>query len=552
MATPLSEVIQYLNFDGTIASGTEHETLKVILQEFGSMSVTIVSDENLNLLIEFSNDGINFDYSNSTAITENSRDTVTTVILGKWCRIRVQNVSQVDATVRFSTYCQVIPSTIQSQIEATGNNYPIFNINNLSGTLYNDTRTAQRKPFEQHNFTYSSASVGVISGPDRELIQASGGGLIPSVTPATIVGNVLTLSNVYTAPAGGWQCVYGPPVVVNSGNPVYVEFASSYAVSGYIDAGIFGVDQMLVGMGYIDTTTGNIIDGLYVGYPSAPNPPATIVNEISFVVYTSGVEQHIVRSKWSFDRLDGFGPSGVLLDPTTLSTWRIRTGIVNSAYLEYHNPNDNEWIPCHRIQFENLFNATEIANPSYGYNVYTRRTSSATGNFLVPNGCGPQSAQGIVGVEVGEKALGSIETYNFISPGVAIPILVETEIFSIRAGSLFNGINNRSLIVPREVDILVVGTGFVVINVYKNGTFVAPTWVNKDSVHEPTQTETTQTYTLGTGYGIVGTIVNANGSTKIDLTNVNAKMPRLNSLTFTATSLVASTVAMSLNYSLVN
>lgn len=554
MATPLSEVIQYLNFEGTIPIGDEHETLKVILQEFGSMSVTVVSDQNLNLLIEFSNDSINWDYSNSTSITENSRDTITTVILGKWCRLRLQNVSQFVANIRFSTYCQVIPSTIQSQIEATGNNYPIFNVNNLSGTLYNDTRVSKRKPIEQHNFTYTTDNgVGILAGPDRELFQASGGGLVIAVAPATIVNNVLTLSNIFTQGAGAWQCVYGPPVIVNSGNPVYIEFSASYAVNGYIDSAVLGVDQMLVGMGYVDISTGNIIDGFYVGYPSFPNPPATIVNELSFVIFTSGVEQHIVQSKWSFDRLDGFGPSGVLLDSTKLSTWRIRTAVVNSVYLEYHNPRDNEWIPCHRVQFENLFNGTEIENPSYGFNVYNRRTSTATGNFLLPNSAGPQSAQGIVGIEVGEKALGSIETYNLFSLGVAIPVLAQTEILSIRAGPLMNGKTNRSLIVPREIDILTVGgaPSFAIITIYKNGTFTAPVWVPKDSVYEPTEISS-GSYDIGSGYNIVGDILATGSSTSIDLSSVNGTLSRLESLTFVITSFVATTGVISLNYSLVN
>jgi len=561
MATPLSEVITYLNFDGTIAINEEHETIKVLLQEFGSMSITVVSDQNLNFLVEFSNDSINFDYTNSSAIGENTRQTITTVILGKWCRIRALNPSKVIANVRFTTFCQVIPIATQSQIESEGNNLPTFNVDNLSGTVYNDLKISEKKPVHQHNFTYASASVGVITNPDRELLQTSGGGFNPVLSPATIVGNVLTLSNIYGSVPGAYQCVYGPPVIVNSGNPVYINFSASFSTVGYIDGLINGYDQMLVGMGYVDIATGDIIDGFYIGYPSSPNPPATITDEIALVVFTSGVENHVVQSQWGFDRLDGNGPSRILLNPETLSTWRIRTAIVNSLYLEYHNPLDNVWIPCHRIQFENLFNTTEIENPSYGYNIYTKRTSIASG-FMVPNGGGPQSAQGVVGIEVGQNPLGRLDTYSFAPPTLLVDEDVETEIFSIRSGELLNNITNRSIIAPTSIFVFSKkdppsqgGGGSVqgvTLKIYKNGSFSGSTWVYRDPNYDPLQTDITSSAILGTGFQIANILHNVGLVTEVNLKKYNSILSRLDTLTFTISAPLSDVdVSMALNYDLV-
>lgn len=561
MATPLSEVITYLNFDGVIPTAEEHETIKVLLQEFGSMSVTVVSDQNLNFLIEFSNDGKNFDYTNSSSIPEGENQTITSVILGKWCRMRALNASNVSATVRFTTYCQVLPIASQSQIEAEGNNFPTFNVDNLSSTLYNEMRVSERRPEHQHNFTYTSDNdFGVLSGPDRELVQTSGNGFDPLVSPATIVGNTLTLSNIYSSPAGSYQCVYGPPVVVNYGNPVYVNFSSGFNISGYVDGFTLGFDQMLVGMGWVDITSGDIIDGFYIGYPSFPNPPATIVDEISFVIFTRGVERHVVKSKWSDDRLDGNGPSSVLLDASNLSTWRIRTAVVNSVYLEYHNPTDNLWIPCHRIQFENLFSSTEISNPSYAFNIYTKRTSTATG-LAVANGCGPASAQGVLGIEVGQKTLGRVDTYSVETPLLIIAQAVETEVFSVRAGEVINNIDNRSVLVPTTLFIFVkkdpptgLATGEtqgVFIKIYKNGTFVAPTWVYNDAVHDPLQIDTGKA-TVGTGFKIAGILNNAGLVREFDMVKYNSRISRSDTLTFTVLSTLSDvSVLMALNYELI-
>ena len=553
MASPLSEVISYLNFQGQIASGDEYSTIKVLLQEFGSLSVTVVSDENLNFFVEFSNDGNNFDYTNSSSIAENANQTITSVILGKWCRIRAINASNIMANVRFSTFCQVIPIATQSQIEAEGNNFPTFNVDNLSGTLFNEQKVSEKKPEHQHNFTYSSTAAGVLTGADRELNQISGGGLNPVLSPATVVDNTLTLSNVYASPAGSYQCVYGPPVVVSGGNPVYINLSAAFNTAGYTNGDTLGYDQMLVGMGYVDIATGNIIDGFYVGFPSVANPPATITDEFAFVIFADGVESHIVKSKWSGDRLDGNGPSRILLDESNLSTWRIRTSIVNSLYLEYHNPTDNVWINCHRVQFENLFNGTEILNPSYGYNVYTKRTSTATG-LAVLNGGGPRSAQGVLGIEVGQNALGRIDTYSVLSPTVPFAPGVEAELFSIRPGDQINSITNRSLIVPKRMFMVLVPTtiaGIIILRVYKNGTFAGSTWVYRDAIHDSMQTETTLSAVVGTGYNIGTIITNGVITKEFDLQDYNSRLSRLETLTFTVTSSTALSVTVAVNYDLI-
>lgn len=549
MTTPLSEVITYLNFDSTISIGETYETIKVILQEFGSMSISVISDQNLNFKIEFSNDSINFDYKTNQTIQGNVSETITTVILGKWCKLSATNASPNIANVRFTSYCQVIPIANQSQIEKEGNVFPTVNLHDVSRTLFNDIRIGERKPFHTHKFSYTTVVAGSIITSDRSIVQDSGGGIIQLLSRPFVVGNTLSLSDIAFSPIGSFLYVYGPPVVSESGNSIYVMISAGFKLSGYTNADIVGFDQMIVGMGYINN--GVIVDGAYIGYPSAPVAPDTIVSEISFIYYGEGVETYIPRSRWFFDRLDGNGPSNIVLDEEKLSTWRIRGALVTALCLEYHNPIENSWIKVHAVQFENLVDTTNIDNSSFGFNMYTKRTSGAA-HVLVSNTTGPKCAIGVVGAEVGQKALSRVATYEIEGIDTMAPAATETAILSIRSGPTINSSNNRSLIVPRDINLITDGTKAVTLKVYRNSIFAAPTWTAIDQIHIPTEILTNGSATIGTGYSIIGSYTGSAGTSSKSMSDVNGTLASLETLTVTVFSTEATNVRCLLNYSLVD
>lgn len=547
MTTSLSEVISYLNFDGSIGIGAQHETIKTLLQEFGSISVTVTMDQNISLIIEFSNDGINFDYKSANSLAAGS-STITSVILGKWCKIRAVNSSRFVANVRFYTYAQVLPISVQAQIESEGNALPSVNIDNLTGTLYNDLRVGLKRPITTIDWTYYQAPAGVISGPDREIVQLNGGGANFALSPATIVNNTLTLSNIYTEALGAYHYVYGPPVIMTAANPLYINMTCGFFTNGYISTGV-SFDEMLCGVGYVDDSVGSIIDGFFVGYPKTPVPPNPITDEFSMVFYLDGVEDSIPKSQWYYDRLDGDGPSAIVLDPSKLNTWRIRVSIGSSIYLDFHHPFDNTWIECHRIQAENKFTTNLIKNPSLGFLTYTERTTASVGNFLIPNGCGPTCSQATVGTEVGEADFAKLQSYCHLG-AVASPALTQTEVVSFRNGLLFNGIDNRCLVIPTFLSASSVGLlqpqG---IKLIKNATFVAPVWTPKDVVNDPVETSS-GFMTVGSGYEVGGLLVSPNSTGTLNLDTVDIKLSRGETLSITTRGLDAATMYALLNYNI--
>ena len=551
MATPLSEVITYLSLDGVVAVGQSFETIKTVLQEFGSMSITVVSDQNLSFRISFSNDSINFDYNSNTSVEVGEPVTITSVILGKWCKLRALNAGPSPANVRFQTYCQIIPIATQSQIEKEGDTFPSVNVNNLTGTLFNDLRTSERKPIYDHKFDYTTIVTDTIVTPDRTLLQRSGGGIITTISKPFVAGNVLSLGDIYRSPLGSFLEVSGPPIIYTSGNPLYIEMGVNFNIAGYDDPIANGVDQMMVGLGYVDPTTNNIIDGIYLGYPATPIPPDTVINEMSLVFYGEGQEFYIKRSNWIFDRLDGNGPSKILLDETKLSTWRIRAAQMASVYLEYHQPFDNEWTPCHRIEIENNRVSTGYKNPSLGFNIYTKRTTASTG-AVGSNLSNVGVAEGVVGVEVGQDSLGRVQTYGIESPNTAILAGVESVVLSFRAGPILNTKLNRALMVPRNISFSADGTKSVTFRVYRDVTFVAPVWTALDNTNTPIERLTGGSVTLPSGYTIVGYYTSKDSTSHEDFNAFNVNMDNGESLTVTAESINNSLVRTFVNYALID
>jgi len=549
MSSQLSEVINYLSFDGVVNAGTVYSTISVILQEYGSICIKVVSDQNVKLVLSFSDDNQNFDYNLNTIVGTGFTPIITSLILGKWCRISINNSSSNNANIRFSSFCQTIPISVQPQITSDTQRFPSVNIDNFTESLYGLQLTAEQKIIHDHKFIYDSIVGGEVVGSDRDFKTYRGGGILSTSTP-NINGNVLKLADIFKSPIGAYLAVGGPPVIYRSGNPILTTFSALFDISGYDTPAINGYDCSLIGMGYQEN--GSIIDGVFLGYPSGPVAPDTIINEICLVYYNNGVETYIKRSDWSFDSLDGSGPSKINIDPQNLSVWRLRVAYhgTSSIYLEYHKPYDNEFQPCHRFVYENLYKTANFKSPSFSYMMFTKRTTTASGSgFYV---VGPGSASGQVGVEIGGSALGQVQNYGIDSNIKTIVAASESNILSIRAGPLINSINNRAGLKLIHISFSCDGTKNCTFKMYKNGTFASPTWVYLDSQRSPAQILTTGSIITPSGYLVTGHFVGKTASNDLDLSVFDLWLYKDDTFSITCTSAGSSDVQVFLTYSLID
>jgi hypothetical protein len=527
---------------------TTYETIKVLLQEYGSMCIKVSTDVNISFTTSFSDDGINYDYNAKTNVSPSFKPIITSVILGRWCKLSVRNSTSSNANIRFSTYCQTNSTAIQPQITTDNTKFPSVNIDNLNGTLFNDLRIAQRRSVYDHQFVYGSVVANIYTSPDRDIDQFSGGGINLTLSHPVTTSNTLCLCDIPKSVAGSYLGIMGQTIVYTTATPIYCTFNCGFKTD-YVDSVTLGFDNMLCGLGYVDGS-GNVIDGVFIGFPSAPQAPDTVIDEICFIYYGSGIEYYIPQSRWAFDQLDGNSSSGITLDYTKLSTWRIRLTQITSLYLEYHNPFDNQWVPVHRIPAENLFDVPIFLNPSFGFCAYMKRTSTATDSGGT-NINGVYMVEGDVGVEESELTnLSRLQTYEVIGSVIAMTASTNTDLLSVIAGTLLNTVNNRSLIFPKFLSISSDGTAPCIITISRRNTYTTPTWTYEDSTHSPMAKLTAGSVNFGTGYDVASYF---NGKIDISFRNIdgyNLFLSNNQNMMISAFSTATSTIQAILTYAI--
>jgi hypothetical protein len=553
MSTELGEVNKFLSFSETIAIDDTFTSVKTTLQEFSSISVTVSADSKISMTIEFSNDAENFDYSVTNGFLPNSPSTITSVVIGKWCRIKVLNNGENVVNVRLSTYCSTQPSTVQSSINSIDDNFQSVNVDNWSATLNNEIRIAQDTVLSSHKFYYSTvnSSFDGLRGPDRTFIFINGGGAnIGAIdTRVYLDRNLLRLSDISRSPLNAYFYVIGEPVNFRSGNPIVCNFSTLFDVSGYSSPASY--DQFMIGMGYVDDFNGDVVDGVYLGYDGT-------TTSLSLIYYRSFIKETYNIKSWSFDSLDGNGPSRILLDPSKLSKWRIRTSYYGSGsiFLEYHNPFDNEWIPCHRIQNANLFTRPNFGNPSFSGIVYTKRTTNEVtfGQDTVAVG----TAQITIGIEGGiTNQAGRLQTFGTSGALNSIPSGVETTILGCRAGELLNQKVNRSNMFFFKLSVEADGTKPVTFKIYvaTDADFTLPVWnYSPSQIISPGQgLSNPSSFNLAgpTAVTVFTSFVSKEGSAVYELKDFELSLFAKESIIVTALSANASEVGAAFTYGLI-
>jgi hypothetical protein len=549
--TSLGEVVSLLSFTIPIPIGDTHETNKVILSEFSSIMVSISATQKTSLVIAFSNDAINFDYTITNQIDANVPKTITSVIVGKWCKISVLNNSAILSAVRVSSYCSTQPSTVQSSINSVDDNFQNVNIDNWSATLDNQITSTGLTIISSHDFPYSRVNVanGELLGPDRGFRSYFRGGVVyPDTFPEISSDKSLYLYDIFKSPLGGIMYTIGDRANFGSGNNIGCKFNIKMNIAGY-DAPVTSYDNMMIGMGSTNEASGDIIDGIFMGYGS------TGTTDFSIIYYENGAEFVVPQKEWAFDLLDGNGSSRVLLDPFKFNTWRIRspsTG-TGSLFIEYHNPFDNEYIAVHRIQNDNIRTTKTFNNPSFSFMMYSKRTTAqpGTGNKIVS----VASSGGYLYRESGPPSLTRLQSFACEGGGtVTIPGNTETVVLACRSGELLNNVINHTRMDFIFLSVTTDGNRPVEFRIYsaKDSDYTGALWNFTNSTYTPGQELANKSsFNVGNGFLLFAGYLQKSDSTIFDIDNLEMWLYNTESIVVTAQSVQSSDINSSFTYTLI-
>lgn len=101
----MSDIITLLSYNTPLTSGSSYITPKVIAGQYTSLVISYFSDQDTTILVQFSNDGINWDINITKNFFANIKDYENLVIYAKWMRYTITNNSVSNQTVmRIFTY----------------------------------------------------------------------------------------------------------------------------------------------------------------------------------------------------------------------------------------------------------------------------------------------------------------------------------------------------------------------------------------------------------------------------------------------------------------
>ena len=243
-------------------------------------------------------------------------------------------------------------------------------------------------------------------------------------------------------------------------------------------------------IGYFDTTNGPFFEQTGTGM-------AVVIRSS-----VSGAPSDAIRigqANWNVDKLDGNGPSGVLLDPTTanifwldiewLGVGRVRFGIWGP---------DGFPIVCHEVRNANLRPSTYMTTAALPMRYEIVSTGAA--GTLKQICCTVQS-EGGTGVAARPRYFAAGYTAQ-------IGVTARQAILSLRPKLTFQGLVNRIKVIPADFSMLVTTNDCLWELVY-NPTFTgAPVWTDANTANSSVQ------YSVHSGVGtgaITGGITVASG-----------------------------------------
>lgn len=487
-----SDNINLISYTQNISSGQTAITDPVLLSQYISLSIVGRSDVDLAVSLQFSGDGVNFDYSTTSTLLAGANIEISSPVLAKWTRLSITNNSLVNSTfLRLYVYASPSNSSIKANISKLGNYNPEIDVGNLERSAFGDLRTTRLEAHLQ--MIYNRGTDGNIYPPTfvypQELKTYSSDG---TGTLQFLQGNLLFGNNVSaSAYCSMWSSYYS--YRPGLGMTCRFTLGLNHAVN------ITGNNppiKMFCGMGNQDINS-RPLNGIFVGFSGTGDWMVDGYNNSFGIVYiNNGTTTFIPRQLWNIDKADGTFKLPVL-DFSMVQLYEM-----SYAYLGYgevivkiYNPVDKIFQPVHKFNICNVVPTsnpkTNFSDPTFSMLMYydsTATTPTGGGNCYMVIGSYALFQEG--NTEPTKKSIGF--------QGSRTGVSAETEIISLRGitGTWYNRYNHQAFDI-KTISASVDGTKNARIRIYRGGTFGAgAVWTSPYLSQIPVEVNTTPAYNL--------------------------------------------------------
>ena len=176
---------------------------------------------------------------------------------------------------------------------------------------------------------------------------------------------------------------------------------------------------------------GDLNDGQFVGYQG---------NVFGIFLRIAGVDTFVPQSSWNYDKCDGTGPSGYVLDPTKIQIWRNGFLWHGAGPLHWRVYDGTHWILIHAIVWANTHSTVHLTNPNLPLH-FRVVNSGNTNNITMKVGSAGAAIQGkdatgglpIIGTRGSAHAVKSVA-----SPTEAAVLTIQNKATNVLGGTNTN------------------------------------------------------------------------------------------------------------------
>ena len=151
-----------------------------------------------------------------------------------------------------------------------------------------------------------------------------------------------------------------------------------------------------------------------------------------------GVDTWILQGAWNGDKCNGTGSSGFTINPQLGNVYMVRYPFLGYGVITFWilNPSTGRWLLAHVLQYPNTTTAIQITNPSLSMYAFMTNTGN-TSNLIGYSGS-------MAALLTGARSFVSNPKRAFDNNKAAIT--AETNLFSIRNATTYNGVTNRGVL----------------------------------------------------------------------------------------------------------
>lgn len=505
------------------------------VSDYSSMTCTIysnVASATSGLVLQFSTDGTNVDYTQSYTVPANG-DVHVVSAFARYFRVIYTNGSSAQSSMRLQVIYHYykepkVISTVQSNIIGTSDaavtkavlvgkqytngpytNVVLNNLNELSidvpRTAFNELSVAQITPVVQYDFTY-----GLNTNVVNTFVTGSGaviqdGTVFVSVASGAATsssGSLLSRRVLRYKPGQGARAVF---------SAVYTT-----GVSGNTQVCGIGTD----------------LDGYFIGYNGTA---------FSILRRSNGTDNWYPQSVWSIDKMDGTGSSAMVLDPTKGNIFMITYQWYGFGSQNWYvsDPNTGRFILIHRIGYENQFSVTSTLNNVLPIYYKSANTTNNT-NIIIKSSSFAAFVEGQI------RSLGpkyGIDSSKQVASTLYTPLL------TIRNRATFNSKTNYIPIGVIAMSVAGNNSQPMIVSLFRNATITGASYSNIDTTNSVVEYDTSATAVSG-GAQVQTMCLNVNGSINFDLTGSDVFLVPNETLTIAVKFISAGTgnIAVSLNW----